>query len=64
MLGEKEKKKGEDGGKRKEESKGAKSEKKKETERGNLEDCVPLARCSARGGLLPLETTETEMPMV
>lgn len=23
--------------------------------RGKLEDCVPLARCSARGGLLPLE---------
>lgn len=41
---------------REEKSKG--QEGRKETERGNLEDCVPLARCSARGGLLPLEATK------
>ena len=43
---------------REEESKG--QEERKEMERGNLEDCVPVARCSARGGLYCLSRRRRE----
>lgn len=41
-----------------EDSKG--QERRKEMERGNLEDCVPVARCSARGGLYYLSRRRRE----